>query len=163
MKRSAISRGAPVDAEGRRRFSTFNQSGGSIPRTPMVRKLPRRLERRAHLNAHGDFVRTQPCCSCGRVATEDAPNAAAHITLSRNQKGMAMKVPDEQRVALCDSDVEAGTQGCHPQWDQHRGKFDGWTDEQRYEIGMCWVATTLARWEAHQLSALLPKDEALAS
>lgn len=119
-------------------------------KTPMRRRAPRRLERRAHLDAHGDFVREQVCCSCGRSALPRPPGhegtwrtgiEAAHITLSRNQKGMAMKVPDEQRVSLC-----GGRNGCHKQWDQRRGKFRGWTDDQRYELGAVWVRTTWLRW-----------------
>lgn len=160
MKRTELSRGAAHDENGRRRFSTFKAPSKSMARSRMKRKPARRLARRAHLNAHGDFVRLQPCCSCGRVATKDALNAAAHITLSRNEKGMGLKVRDEQRVALCPSDPDAGTDGCHEQFDRRRGKFDGWTDEQRYALGSIWVHTTLARWEAAKLTAELGAMEA---
>lgn len=117
-------------------------------KTWMRREAPRRVARRAHLGAHGAFVRTQPCCSCARPG----PNEAAHMTLGRNEKGMGMKVADEQRVALC--------RVCHKAWDQHAGKFANWSDESRYSLGAIWVATTLARWEARQIEDLLAADEA---
>lgn len=120
MRSKPMSRGALFDENGRRRFST-------LKRSPMKRRRARRLDQRAHLDAEGAAIRAMPCVCCGRPG----PCDAAHITLSRDQKGVGMKVSDRQRVPL--------RRACHRAWDQHAGKFRGLSDDRRYELGSRWV------------------------
>lgn len=73
------------------------------------------------------YVRTLPCCAAhlGRCW---GPMAAAHLTLSADQKGTSMKVPHDQTGPMCTRH--------HDFWDGRSGRkgnpFDGWSREKRY-------------------------------
>lgn len=97
-------------------------------------KTPKRVARRAELSPRTQYVKAQPCINCGRRG----PCDPAHITLSRDEKGMGMKVDDRQIVPLC--------RRCHRQWDTHSGQFDRWNDVRRYSLGRAWVVNISERW-----------------
>lgn len=159
MKRTALSRGASVGPDGRKRFSTFKSPvkslsrGGGLTRSRM-RRGPRRAKaswRRGYLPAWMTapdapkytpfelawfaFVRRHPCFAAKHGDCE-GDIVAAHITLSANEKGTAMKVPHDHTAALC----------CrhHDFWDGRLGRKDnpwaGWSKESRYALGRTWVA-----------------------
>lgn len=112
-----------------------------MKRSRLKKRAPRRLSRRAEDAPYVAWVREQRCCSCSSPERCDA----AHITLSKNQKGMGMKVPDPQVVPLC--------RFCHRCWDEHRGGYRGLSELERFAIGTRWVAETRARWGAAQTGA----------
>jgi hypothetical protein len=83
---------------------------------------------------YAKWISTLPCINCGRTGETQA----AHMTLSANQKGMGMKVPDDQQVPLCWS--------CHAYWD---GGIDGLHNpfkeldrEEKWTLAAEWVRTT---------------------
>lgn len=63
------------------------------------------------------FVRSQPCCACGA----EPPNHAHHEIL--NGRGKGQKAPDARTLPFCFRD--------HDDFHLIRGKFRGWTREQR--------------------------------
>lgn len=77
------------------------------------------------------FVQGLPCICCGHPG----PSTASHVTLNANQKGTGMKVDHLQVVPHC----EDGAGGCHPQWEERRGRFVGWSKDRRYEQAAAWV------------------------
>ncbi len=103
--------------------------GKPMARKPLKRKSARRLARRAALSPLLAFVRRQDCLCCGRKG----PSDPAHMTLSRGEKGVGMKTPDTQAVPLC--------RAHHRAWDQHTGRFAGWSDDERYALASTWVDT----------------------
>lgn len=151
MKWSSLPPPSPVDENGKRRFSTLSR-GKPMERTRMKRTVARRVAARAAWDPLGRWLRVQPCACCGRLprlprTREERQRKkwrtgieAAHMTLSRNEKGMGMKVNDGQRVSLC-----GGPRGCHRQWDGHRGRFAGWGDAERYEQAGAWLADVRER------------------
>lgn len=135
MKRSQISRGAPIDADGRRRFSAFAAGRKPLERKSMARSAMKRTPRKRMStadDAFGKFVRSLPCCVCGTTRNIEA----SHVALSADQKGVGIKVPHAQRVPHC-----GGPRGCHAAWEQRKGRFAGFTREQRYELAAVWVRT----------------------
>lgn len=94
----------------------------------MKRRPPRRLSRRAGDTPYRRFVNSLPCCSCGRPS----PSEASHVTLSADQKGVGMKVSDAQVVPHC--------RACHRAWEQRRGRFEGWSRQERWDQAARWVA-----------------------
>jgi hypothetical protein len=91
-------------------------------------RSPRRLTRRAADAPYLRFVRLLACCSCGRPA----PSEASHVTLSANQKGTGMKVSDAQCVPHC--------RRCHREFEERRGRFAGWSRQERWSQAAAWVA-----------------------
>lgn len=151
MKRSPMSRGATHDENGKRRYSTFASPGAGLKRSaPMKRKRMRRgpakrVTARAALAPYLAFVRTLACCASSAGGCRGRIEAA-HITTSADQKGVGMKVPDNQAVPLC--------RRHHGDWDGRNGStgnpFAGFLRTERYALGAEWVAAT-------QLAAI-PED-----
>lgn len=98
-----------------------------MARSSMKRRPARRIEAREADRPFLEFVRTLPCCSCNAPA----PSEASHVTLGPNEKGMGMKVPDDQAVPHCRS--------CHRDWEQRRGRFAGWERDRRWAKAAEWV------------------------
>ncbi len=101
-------------------------------RKPLQRKTPMRrtwMKRKPGkpMDALGRWLKVQPCVCCGKPG----PSDGAHLSLSRDQKGMGMKVPECQRAPLC--------RKCHQEYDQRRGRFAGWSDDERYATARGWI------------------------
>jgi hypothetical protein len=58
----------------------------------------------------------------------------------RNMTGMGRKEPDLRSVPMCRS--------LHEQWEQHRGRFDGWPKTCRRDWMAARIAETNAAWFA---------------
>lgn len=99
-----------------------------MKRSWMRRKPPRRIAKRLADRPYVRFVKALPCCVCGRPG----PSDASHVTLSANQKGIGMKVPDDQVVPKCREH--------HRDWEQRRGRFAKWSREERWSQAAAWVA-----------------------
>lgn len=99
-------------------------------RTWMRKRAPKRLARRAADAPRLNYIRAMSCIACGR----HGPCEASHVTTGPNVKGTGMKVSDRSVVPHC-----GGPRGCHAQWEQRRGRFAGWTREERWEQARAWV------------------------
>lgn len=92
------------------------------------------------------FVRTLPCCVCGRLPNVSALNEASHVALSADQKGMGAKVPHRQVVPKCHAH--------HVEWEERKGFCRGWTRDERY--------AQVALWLREVEQAVTPEDRASA-
>lgn len=151
MRRTGFARPHPIDPEtGERRFSSFKKPDASkaLERSAFAQKRAKPLERKPSLVAlplsaeevaiatrkrfrtlgrgkrktetdpkYLAWVRTNPCCACGA----EPPNHAHHEIL--NGRGKSQKAPDARTLAFCFKD--------HDDFHLVRGKFRGWTREQR--------------------------------
>lgn len=70
--------------------------------------------------AYLDWIRSLPCCSCGRASSEFQPTHPHHSTGA----GMAMKAPDREALPLCAR--------CHRDFHDGNGFCDGWNRAQRH-------------------------------
>lgn len=103
-----------------------------LRRTRTRKKAPRRLKSAKNDTAHRRLMTTLPCISCGREPTDELPNQPAHMTFGPNEKGTALKTNDDHVVPLCGD--------CHPEWDEHRGRYAGWSKRRRWLQARIWVS-----------------------
>ena len=61
----------------------------------------RQREPRERDNKHLAFIRSLPCCICGRIDTDAAHIRTANIGLGKRQSGLAEKPSDKWTVPLC--------------------------------------------------------------
>lgn len=88
-----------------------------LRRTRMKRRRPRPQPAHLRDDVYKAWIRKQPCCcGCG----QDAPCDPAH---ERRQTGLALKAHDHTCIPL--------RRQCHRDYDGRKGKWAGWTNEQR--------------------------------
>lgn len=125
-----------------------------MKRTPLTRKTPmkrsrfvkRPLPKRAPERG-GDvdylaWIRMLPCARCG-------VNGISHAHHSTGA-GMGLKSDDRDAMPLCSPHVDGRMTkpGCHREFHDNRGLFDGWTREDR----RIWQELQVARCQAlHRL------------
>ena len=61
----------------------------------------RQREPRQKDESHLRFIRSLPCCICGRIDTEAAHIRTANIQIGKRQSGLAEKPSDHWTVPLC--------------------------------------------------------------
>ncbi len=108
-----------------------------LQRSRMEKKLPRRLQSAEDDTPFRRFVVQLGC------VVRDLPGATpcrgpiqpAHLTLSANEKGTGMKVPDRQCAGMCSHH--------HDEWDGRdrsaKSTFAGWDKPERYGQARIWV------------------------
>lgn len=154
-KFSSFAPPSPFDADGRRRFSTLPASEGPRATQWGTKRKPKAKGWRHDFlpdwmtaeeaekltpfeKAWMKFVRTLPCC-CTHLGGCRGRVQASHITLSANQKGMAMRVNVKQTVPHCDRH--------HRDWDGRSGvtgnPFAGMSKDQKRALGGEWVRDVL--------------------
>jgi hypothetical protein len=82
------------------------------------------------------WVRTHPCCACGAFP----PNHAHHETLGG--RGKSQKAPDSRSLPLCFR--------CHDDFHLVRGRFKGWTKQQRRDFQDVEITRLRAIWAGIQ-------------
>jgi hypothetical protein len=75
-------------------------------------------------------VRALPCCGCGAAAPSDPHHAATWL------RGLGQKCDDDKAIPLC--------RACHDEFHDGRGRFAGWTKEDRRD----WCSRAIARTQA---------------
>lgn len=122
-----------------------------------LRAKPRAEQKRAGTDrddpAYRRFVVQLGFCCAAELAGASKCSGEiqpAHMTLSPDEKGIALKVHDRQCVPLCAKH--------HREWDNERSSgsmFFGWSKPERYDQAGKWVAAT-------QLEATPGDDRTLA-
>lgn len=89
-----------------------------MKRTPPVKRSKEEGGDEAYL----EFIRSLPCCMCDRRG----PSHPHHSTGA----GMGLKAPDREAMPLCAphySSRGSPVAGCHRDFHDGNGAFDGWT------------------------------------
>ena len=61
----------------------------------------RQRQPRVKDNKHLEFIRSLPCCICGRIDTEAAHIRTANIQIGKRETGRGEKPSDQWTVPLC--------------------------------------------------------------
>jgi hypothetical protein len=151
MKRTGFARACPFDPEtGERRFSTFKRQ--TEPKLARAKPLAQRSKKQRRGPARDPkylrFVRSQPCCVCGKQS-----GIIAHHMVEGDgddRRGLSQKVSDYKTIPFCE-----GTNVCdshHKQFHRRLRDFAGWSNERRRVFQEEEIARLQSIW--HDLTEL---------
>ncbi len=104
-------------------------------KTWMRKRRPRRLSRAGADPKYLAWLHTQPS-----VLPGDGPIEASHL---RHHTGLGLKEPDRNAIPMARS--------VHQEWEQHRGRFAGWSNLERFAWFTKRIAETSAAYECELL------------
>ena len=97
--------------------------GGWLERkTPISRSKMKKRTRRPKKGddkAYRDWIKTLPCCVTGTPA----PSDPSHLRSVKHGSGMGLKTNDRTCIPM--------SREVHDEYEQHTGRFNGWSQEKR--------------------------------
>lgn len=163
-----VFRQGDCDVEGEPVKTTQLRRRKPLRRSRSIRKrIPRRVQRMtAEDRAYRDWVHRQPCV--GIAAFPPARDrfgligldgiATMHVCCEdsvqqshdRAGAGVAMKAPERRSVAMCHC--------LHREWEEHTGRFAGWSKEQRRAFMNNHIAEANAKFDREHGAAVRPEE-----
>ena len=113
-----------------------------LRRTRIKRKPARRLKREGANPGYVAWLHSLPCLALLLGGFEAGCEGRIEQSHERNMTGMGRKEPDLRSVPMCTR--------FHRHWEQHTGRFKGWSKEQRREFMVKWIAFYNAKFYAEQ-------------
>ncbi len=111
-----------------------------LRRTRLRKKPARRIAERVADQPFRDWLHWQPCVGIEAFYWDHGCDGAMEQSHGPAM-GMGMKAPEAESWPAC--------HGLHVDWEEHKGKFMGWSKEARRAFSKMCSEMTQARWKAY--------------
>jgi len=148
MRRSPLKRKAPIRPRKPRARRKTPAEALAFPKPQKAKRAKLRAGRVPQNPAYLGWIRTQPCVGLDDWPSNeiDAYGVQGHYCFGptdpsheRDHTGWGLKEPDETCVPMC--------RALHNQWEDHAGRFAGWSNEDRHRFMAEHRITLNARFE----------------